>query len=73
MAVVRPDYDSAPRGRSDAARHRQKLREAIRKNLPDIISQEAIITRRENHIVKVPIRGLKSYHCLLYTSPSPRD
>jgi len=62
MPVVKPDYDSAPRGRSDAARHRQKLREAIRRNLPDIISEEAIITRREKQIVRVPIRGLKSYH-----------
>jgi uncharacterized protein len=62
MSVTQPDYASAPRGRSDAARHRQKLREAIRQNLPDIISDEAIITRKENKLVKVPIRGIKSYH-----------
>jgi hypothetical protein len=62
MAVVQPDYDSAPRGRSDASRHRDKIKEAIRRNLPDIISEEAIITRRENQVVRVPIRGLKSYH-----------
>ena len=62
MAVTQPDYASAPRGRADAARHRQKLREAIRQHLPDIISEEAIITRRENRLVKVPIRGIKSYH-----------
>lgn len=61
MAVTRPDYDSAPRGRTDAARHRQKIKEAIRRNLPDIISDEAIITRRENRMVRVPVRGVKSY------------
>lgn len=61
MAVLKPDYDSSPRGLSDAARHREKIKEAIKKNLPDIISDEAIITRRENQIVKVPIRGIKSY------------
>lgn len=62
MAVTQPDYDSAPRGRTDATRHREKVKEAIRKNLPDIISDEAIITRKENNIVRVPIRGVKSYH-----------
>ncbi len=62
MAVVQPDYGSAPRGRADAARHREKMKEAIRRSLPDIISDEAIITRHENRLVKVPIRGLKSYH-----------
>jgi sporulation protein YhbH len=60
--VAKPDYGSSPRGRADAARHRAKVKEAIRKNLPDIISDEAIITRKENRLVKVPIRGLKSYH-----------
>jgi uncharacterized protein len=60
--VAKPDYGSSPRGRADAARHRAKVKEAIRSNLPDIISDEAIITRRDNRVVKVPIRGLKSYH-----------
>ncbi len=62
MAVVQPDYQSAPRGNTDAGRHREKIREAIRRNLPDILSDEAIITQREKRVVKVPIRGLKSYH-----------
>lgn len=62
MAVVQPDYGTAPRGNTDATRHREKIKEAIRQNLPDIISNEAIITRRENQIVRVPVRGVKSYH-----------
>lgn len=62
MAVVQPDYSTAPRGNTDAARHRQKIREAIRQNLPDIISEEAIITRNAKQIVRVPVRGVKSYH-----------
>lgn len=61
MAVLKPDYDSSPRGIADAARHREKIKEAIRRNLPDIISDEAIITRREDQIVRVPVRGVKSY------------
>ncbi|HUZ17404.1 MAG TPA: DUF444 family protein [Spirochaetia bacterium] len=62
MAVVQPDYDTSPRGNTDAARHRQKIKEAIRQNLPDIISSESIITRRGTQIVRIPVRGVKSYH-----------
>ncbi|MFH1146481.1 MAG: DUF444 family protein [Pseudomonadota bacterium] len=61
MPVTRPDYDSSPRGQTDAARHREKVKEAIRRNLPEIISNEAVITRKNNHLIRVPIRGLKSY------------
>jgi sporulation protein YhbH len=61
MAVIQPDYDSTPRGRTDAARHREKIKEAMRKNLPDIISEESIITGRRDRVVRVPIRGVKSY------------
>lgn len=61
MAVLKPDYDSSPRGVTDAARHREKIKEAIKRNLPDIISDQAIITHSEDHIVRVPIRGIKSY------------
>ena len=61
MAVTQPDYDSTPRGRTDAARHREKVKEAIRQNLPDIISEESIITGKKDRVVRVPIRGVKSY------------
>lgn len=62
MAVVQPDYDASPRGNTDAARHRDKIREAIRQNLPDVISNESIITRRGRQVVRIPVRGVKSYH-----------
>ena len=38
------------------------IREAIRQNLPDVISDESIITRRGRQVVRVPVRGVKSYH-----------
>lgn len=61
MAVLYPDYDSSRRGPTDAARHREKIKEAIKRNLPDIISDEAIITRSGDQIVRVPVRGIKSF------------
>jgi sporulation protein YhbH len=64
LAILQPDYDSTPRGRTDAARHREKIRDAIRANLPEIIGEEAIITREGQRVVRVPVRGLKSYRFL---------
>lgn len=49
------------RGAGERARHRQKVREAIRENIADIISEEAIIGQSGDKIVKVPIRGVKEY------------
>jgi sporulation protein YhbH len=65
MAVFRP-YSSSEALRSDRSagdrqRHREKLREAIRDNIADIISEESIIGRDKDRIIKVPIRGIKEY------------
>ena len=49
------------RSAGDRLRHRQKLREAIRDNIADIISDESIIGRDKDKIIKVPIRGIKEY------------
>src|ERR687892_1290948 len=65
MAIFRP-YSSSEALRSDRSagdrqRHRDKLREAIRDNIADIISEESIIGRDRDRIIKVPIRGIKEY------------
>ncbi len=62
MAIKKQDWRLSQRGLKDAARHRQKIRESIQKNIADIISDASIITRKKGQIVKVPIRGLKTYH-----------
>jgi hypothetical protein len=61
MAVKKQDWGLSQRGLKDAARHREKIRESIQKNIADIIGDASIITRKKGQIVKVPIRGLKSY------------
>ena len=65
MAIFRP-YSSSDALRSDRSagdrkRHRDKLREAIRDNIADIISEESIIGRDKDRVIKVPIRGIKEY------------
>jgi sporulation protein YhbH len=69
MAIFRP-YSSSDALRSDRSagdrqRHRAKLREAIRDNIADIISEESIIGRDRDRIIKVPIRGIKEYRVVL--------
>lgn len=49
------------RSSGDRARHRQKIRNAIRDNIADLISEEAIITRDRDKIIRIPIRGMKEY------------
>jgi hypothetical protein len=61
MTIQKQDWGLSQRGLKDAARHREKIRESIQKNIADIISDASIITRKKGQIIKVPIRGLKSY------------
>lgn len=65
MATFRPFSSSdalrSDRSARDRQRHREKLREAIRDNIADIISEESIIGRDRDRIIKVPIRGIKEY------------
>ena len=58
MSIVRQKEPPAKRGQKDARRHREKQREAIKKKLPEIISQEDIITRKRDKIVRIPIKRL---------------
>jgi sporulation protein YhbH len=65
MANFRPFSSSdalrSDRSAGDRQRHREKLREAIRDNVADIMSEESIIGRNRDRIIKVPIRGIKEY------------
>src|SRR6185437_9726914 len=56
------DWSLHRRAHVDEARHREKLKEAIRDHLPDIVSDGAIITSDGQKIVRVPIRGLELPH-----------
>jgi sporulation protein YhbH len=53
------DWDVRGRSRRDVDRHQQRVREAVRERLAEIISQEDVITSDGQRIVKVPIRELE--------------
>ena len=49
------------KGRSTRSATSSKIREAIKKNLPEVISEESIILSDGKKIFKVPIRSLEEY------------
>jgi sporulation protein YhbH len=76
MTTVFRPYSGADALRSDRSagdrlRHRQKIREAIRANVADIVAEEAILTKTPDRVVKVPIRGIKEYR-FIYGDNTPR-
>ncbi len=56
------DWSLYRRGPIDQARHNEKVKEAIKANLQDIISEEAIISSDGKRVVKVPVRSLELPH-----------
>ncbi len=55
------DWDLSEKGKNDAARHREKIDEHIRKNIKDAIAETPIITDRKGKKVKIPVKGLRDY------------
>ena len=55
-------WDLHRRAERDRARHNEKVREIIKKNLGDVVAHEDIITADKNKIVKIPVRGLELPH-----------
>jgi uncharacterized protein len=49
------------RSAKDRARHRQKVKDSIHDNIVDIISEESIIGKDGDKIIKIPIRGQKEF------------
>jgi len=62
ISLSRQDWSLHRKGPMDQARHNEKVKDAIKSNLPSIISEEAIITSDGNRVVKVPIRSLDLPH-----------
>jgi len=61
FTVSRDDWSLHRKGYQDQLRHQEKVREAIKKNLPDLISDESIVMSDGKQIVKIPIRSLEEY------------
>ncbi len=61
MSVQRHDWSLQRKGYIDQQRHKERVREAIRKNLGSIVSNESIILSDGKKTVRIPIRSLDEY------------
>lgn len=61
FVVSQEDWTLHRKGHQDQQRHMEKVKEAIRNNLPDLISEESIIMSNGKKVIKIPIRSLEEY------------
>src|SRR5205085_3663090 len=61
MSVQRNDWSLQRKGQIDQERHKERVRDAIKKNLGSIVSNESIILSDGKKHVKVPIRSIDEY------------
>ncbi|WP_262421877.1 sporulation protein YhbH [Bacillus aquiflavi] len=61
FVISKEDWSLHRKGHDDQQRHQEKVQEAIRNNLPDLITEESIIMSSGDEIVKIPIRSLDEY------------
>ncbi|MCX7953270.1 MAG: DUF444 family protein, partial [Deltaproteobacteria bacterium] len=55
------ERDLSDQTAKDRRRHLEKVKQSIRDNIADIISEEAIIGQSKDKIIKVPVRTIKEY------------
>ena len=61
FVISKEDWSLHRKGHDDQQRHQEKVQEAIRNNLPDLITEESIIMSNGREVVKIPIRSLDEY------------
>ncbi|MCA0758734.1 sporulation protein YhbH [Paenibacillus sp. N4] len=58
FVLSQEDWSLHRKGELDQQRHSRRIKEAIKNNLSDLVSEESIITSQGGRILKVPIRGM---------------
>ncbi|MCM3603598.1 sporulation protein YhbH [Robertmurraya korlensis] len=61
FVISQEDWSLHRKGYDDQQRHQEKVQEAIRNNLPDLVSEENIVMSNGREVVKIPIRSLDEY------------
>ena len=61
MSVQRNDWSLQRKGIIDQDRHKERVKDAIKKNLGSIVSNESIIMSKGRKQVKIPMRALDEY------------
>ncbi|MDA8443164.1 MAG: sporulation protein YhbH [Peptococcaceae bacterium] len=60
--ISKDDWSLHRKGYIDQERHKEKVKEAVKNNLGEIISEEGIILTDGRKTVKVPIKSLQEFH-----------
>ncbi|MDX8045650.1 sporulation protein YhbH [Gracilibacillus sp. S3-1-1] len=61
FVIAEEDWSLHRKGFDDQKRHQDKIKEVIKKKLPEIVSEENIIMSRGKEIIRIPIRSLDEY------------
>ncbi|MGM9987574.1 MAG: sporulation protein YhbH [Bacillaceae bacterium] len=61
FTISKENWSLHRKGHDDQKRHLEKVQEAIKNNLGDLISEENIIMSNGKDVVKIPIRSLDEY------------
>ena len=61
MSIFKQHKASADRSATDRARHKDKIKRAIREGVHHIVSDESIIGKNGKKKIKIPVRGIKEY------------
>jgi uncharacterized protein len=61
FVVSQENWSLHRKGYQDHQRHMEKVQEAIKNNLPDLISEENIILSNGRDVIKIPIRSMDEY------------
>jgi len=61
FSLQKEDWSLHRKGQQDQERHKEKVKQAIKDNLPDLVSDESIVMSDGRQIVKIPIRSLDEF------------
>lgn len=61
FVISKENWSLHRKGYQDQQRHKEKIKEAIKNNLSDLISEENIIMSDGKDVIKIPIRSLDEY------------
>ena len=61
MSIFKEHKTNADRSATDRSRHKQKIKEALREGVYDIVSDESIIGQDGKKRIRIPVRGIKEY------------
>ncbi|WP_226576534.1 sporulation protein YhbH [Halobacillus litoralis] len=61
FVIAEDDWSLHRKGYDDQRRHQEKVKDAMSKQLPDLITEENIVMSNGKRVVKIPIRSLDEY------------